>query len=218
MQAAEPASECARVTRALKIVLLFLIVAVALAVFEWLYHPGVTLARRTAGGTLLGALTAKALLFLAPTLLVALGLVGARWPRTAWAVALSGTTVTVLWLVVDLRVRQWTGARALDYLAFVLERPSLEWAGGQGGLLGPILGVAVPAVLLVLLSAWGAARMVDRLLAMITPNGAGATPVAVQADAPKTDAPKTDAPKVDAPKTDTSKTETTPTAAPSPAP
>jgi membrane-anchored protein YejM (alkaline phosphatase superfamily) len=145
-------------------VLLFLIVAVALAVFEWLYHPGVTLARRTAGGTLLGALTAKALLFLAPTLLVALGLVGARWPRTAWAVALSGTTVTVLWLVVDLRVRQWTGARALDYLAFVLERPSLEWAGGQGGLLGPILGVAVPAVLLVLLSAWGAARMVDRLL------------------------------------------------------
>ena len=97
-------------------------------------------------------------------LAVGLGIAGARWPGAAWAVSLAGTIVTGLWLVIDLRVRQWTGARALDYLAFLAERSPLEWAGGQGGLLVPILGVALPAILLVLATAWGSAMVVDRLL------------------------------------------------------
>jgi phosphoglycerol transferase MdoB-like AlkP superfamily enzyme len=168
MQADRLAADRDRVARSLKILLHLLVVAVALGVFEWLHRPGVppgaAPAHRTVEALLLWALVAKSLAFLSPTLIIAFGLAQARWSRAAWVVSLVGTIVTVLWLVTDLRVKQWTGARALDYLAFMVERSPLEWAGGAGELLAPFLGVAAPALLLVLTSAWGSAVVVDRLL------------------------------------------------------
>jgi hypothetical protein len=132
----------------------FLALAAAFAVFaEWMHYWFLLDWTTLDLGNferlvLLWVLAGKSLWVLGPPLLLA-GILAARGRlRASRTVALSGCALTFAWLVLDLRVAQTTRNHLSDYLAFLAERDALQWAGGAGAIVPPILAALAGAALL----------------------------------------------------------------------